>query len=540
MALHVYSEGPGKCQIPSLIDATSDQLLSGLNQKCFTSVDLVNAYFGRTNEVNPALHAVMESNPDAWSIAAQLDLERAQGKLRGPLHGLPVLIKGNIGTRDRMQTNDLDIAGSYALQDATPPADSTVAAKLREHGLLILGKASLTEWSMFRCSNGSHGWDAVFGPTYGAYHPKQCPSGSSGGSAVATDLGLAWATLGTETSGSIVGPSDKNNIVGIKPTVGLTSRYLVVPVSEHQDTVGPMARTVKDAAKLLQAITGVDPNDNYTSASPFKAKPPDYLAACKSTGLQGKRIGIAQNAMAELSDSAPHVLEAFDHAISIMTTAGATIVENTNFTAFARWKEQEYNPVTRADFVTNLAQYLSKLERNPNSIHNIQDLRNFTQKCPEEEYPARDTAVWDVAIELNLSNTSLNFKSLYEENLHIGGPGGILGALSRHNLDAIVLPATVAPFIPALIGTPIVTVPLGAAPSDFPVTKETRWDAVENGPGIPFGISFLGAKWSEETLIEIAYAFEQRTLARKSLRRHVEPRIDLVDVLKGKLTLLPN
>ena len=177
-----------------------------------------------------------------------------------------------------------------------------------------------------------------------------------------------------QTDGSIVIPRERNNIVGVKPTVGLTSRYLVVPVSEHQDTIGPMARTVKDAAKLLQIISGRDLNDTYTDASPFKYKVPNYLAACKLSGLRGKRIGVARNVIDAAARKVGHVMEAFEHAIFLMADAGATIIEDTNFTAYSQWKKREYNPVTRMDFDSNLAEYLSKLERNPRGISNVEDL----------------------------------------------------------------------------------------------------------------------------------------------------------------------
>ena len=292
-----------------------------------------------------------------------------------------------------------------------------------------------------------------------------------------------------------------------------------------------MARTVKDAAKLLQVIAGIDPNDSYTSESPFKNGPPDYLAACKLSGLQGKRIGIARNVIDESSDEVTHVIEAFERAISVMANAGATIVEDTNFTALSQWKKREYNPVTRADFVTNLAQYLSKLERNPRNIQSIEDLRDFTWKFPEEDYPSRNTRNWDTAIEQKMNNTCPEFWPIYQENLYLGGEGGILGALERHGLDAVVIPTVIASSIPGMVGTPIVTVPLGTASDDTPIQKEAFWDVVESAPGIPFGISFLGSQWSEETLIEIAYAFEQRTLVRSTLKRRIVPRIDLADII---------
>lgn len=322
--------------------------------------------------------------------------------------------------------------------------------------------------------------------------------------------------------------------MGVKPTVGLTSRYLVVPVSEHQDTIGPMARTVKDAAKLLHVISGQDSNDTYTDASPFKYKVPNYLAACKLTGLRGKRIGIARNVIDESVQKVGHVMEAFEHAILLMADAGATIIEDTNFKAYSQWKKREYNPVTRMDFVSNLAQYLSRLEQNPRNIGNIEDLRRFTWSFPAEEYPSRNTRNWDTVIDAKLSNTSPEFWSTYQQNLYFGGEGGILGTLERHRLDAVILPTVLAASIPALVGTPIITVPLGATPCATSLEKESFWDVVEMAPGIPFGVSFLGAKWSEETLFEMAYAFEQRTLVRERLKRYINSHVDLTDVVRRR------
>ncbi|KAK3346406.1 amidase signature domain-containing protein [Lasiosphaeria hispida] len=520
-------DGSESSFLPDLINATADELCFGLQSEHFTSLQLVRAYIRRSQQVQETLHAVLELNPDAESIAASLDSERQQGQVRGSLHGLPVMLKGNIGTRDDMQTT----AGSFALHGARLPADSTVAAKLRDQGLILLGKTSLTEWSMFRANNWPHAWNPISGQIYGAYCAKQCPGGSSGGSAVAADLGLCWAALGTETDGSIILPCERNNIVGIKPTVGLTSRFLVVPVSEHQDTVGPMARTVKDAAQLLQVIAGPDPNDRYTTMSP--PLPPTnntnsgskYMVACKLSGLEGKRIGIARNVLEMSQSEVSNVVSAFHDAISVMRSAGATIVDNANFTAYADWKKRKFNPVTRADFATNLPEFLTRLEHNPNDIHSVRDLRIFTQETRpvEEGYPQRNTRVWDYIIETDIDNKSAEFEALYRENLYLGGEGGVLGALARHGLHAIALPTTVASSIPALVGSPIVTVPLGCMPADTPVETETAGDAVERAPGIPCGISFLGPKWSEETLIEIAYAFEQKTRARSTLQRHVEP-----------------
>ncbi|KAK1138563.1 hypothetical protein N8T08_002389 [Aspergillus melleus] len=484
------------------------------------------AYIQRINDVNSTLHAVLEVNPDALDIASQLDQEREMGHLRGPLHGLPVLVKDNIGTGDKMQT----AAGSYALVGAELDTDSTVVARLRDHGLIILGKTSLSEWANVRSMNSSNGWNARGGQTYAAYYPKQDPNGSSSGSAVATDLGLAFAALGTETSGSILLPSEVSNIVGIKPTVGLTSRHLVIPVSPRQDTVGPMARTVKDAALLLQAMAGPDSYDNYTLASPYGSSPPDYVAACQLSGLQGKRIGIPQNVLSTLTGSFTPMATAFKAAVTAVAQAGAVIVRDTNFTAYETYTTDRNTTlaVMAIDFTSSISDYLNdNLTINPHNLHNLSDIRSFSQQEPFEEYPSRDTQVWDLAISTGLSNTSPEFWAMYQKSLYYGGEGGLIGALSRHQLDAIILPTGIAADIPALVGAPVITVPMGAFPNSSAIEHNDRGDMVFIAPGIPFGISFLGKKWSEKELIGMAYAFEQRTLVRKTLKRVVEPKGEL-------------
>lgn len=302
-------------------------------------------------------------------------------------------------------------------------------------------------------------------------------------------------------------------------------------MSERQDTIGPITRTVSDAAHLLQAIAGPDSKDSYTAASPFKGRHPNYAAACKLSGLRGKRIGVARNVIRASMHEVAHVMPEFEKAIAVMVKAGAEIVEDANFTAFEEWKQFDHNPITRADFACNIAQYLSALEVNPRGIHTIEDLRAFTRSHPDEDYPRRNTRNWDTAIEGKLTNTSREFNKMYKKNLEIGGEGGINGALERHRLDAVILPSSIAFTIPALVGTPIITVPLGVTADDVPVVKQRDSDVVEVGPGIPFGVSFLGAKWSEETLIEMAYAFEQQTQVRRTLSRVVSPSMELDDVV---------
>ncbi|RAR12529.1 amidase [Stemphylium lycopersici] len=422
-------------------------------------------------------------------------------------------------------------SGSYALWNAKLRADSSLVEKLRANGLIILGKTSLSEWSMLRSTNSTKSWNAISGQGYATYFPKQCPGGSSGGNATAVDLGLAWAAVGTETSGSIVSPCERNNIVGIKPTVGLTSRYMVVPVSEHQDTVGPMTRTVEDAARLLEIIAGPDPMDAYTLSSPL-SRIPKYSASCRLDRLRGKRIGIARNVLDTEADLIKHMLPAFEEATALMSSAGATIIDNADFTAYAAWKARPCNLVTRADFASNISQFFANLEHNPRQIRDLAGLREFTHSCAAEEYPKRNTHSWDIALEQELHNQSLDFAKHYQENLLFGGEGGVLGALERHQLDAIVLPTTIAYEIPALVGSPIITVPLGAAGAETNIKRFAGWDIVDLAPGVPFGISFLGRKWSEEVLIEIAYAFEQMHQVQGKLERAMKtPEPDLVNVV---------
>lgn len=516
---------------PPLIDATLEDLVSGLDSGLFTSVDLVNAYTARILEVNSTLRMVTELNPDALSIAAALDSERAAGTSRGPLHGIPILIKNNIATDDKMNNT----AGSYALLGAKVPSDSTMAVKLRKAGAVLLGKTNLSQWANYRSDNTSNGWSAYGGQTEGAYFPGQDPSGSSSGSGVSSSLGLALACLGTETDGSILSPSNVNNLVGIKPSVGLTSRYLVVPISEHQDTVGPMARTVKDAAHILTAIAGPDPNDNYTSAIPFNSTP-NYIEACKYDALKGKRIGVPRNYIDLTGESylAP-VIPVFNAALDILRAAGATVVDNITLPGYDVLAQANFpNIVLEADFNTDLAKYFAELTYNPNNLKTVSDLRNFTQGFPLEDYPERDTDVWDDAIALGYGNTSPEFWSNYTADLFYAGPLGITGALTNFSLDALVVPTDFAPFLPALIGAPVVTVPLGALPPNTTVQQNGFGNLNASAPNLPFGFSFMGARFDEFNLIGLAYAFEQRTLVRNTIKPYIEPTTELVDVVNKR------
>ncbi len=277
-------------------------------------------------------------------------------------------------------------------------------------------------------------------------------------------------------------------MVGIKPTVGLTSRALVIPISEHQDTVGPMARTVKDAAYVLQAIAGKDPNDNYTSAIPYTPLP-DYVAACNVSSLSGARIGIPRNLIDTTTTDIGPVLSAFEVAIDVIKKAGATVVDNTNVTTYAITQYENgvsSQIVLQADFVANLPEnYLSQLSKNPNKVYNLADVRNFTRIFPAEDYPDRNMEIWDEALSLGFNNKSPQFWQAYQTNLAISGSQGILGLLANFSLDALILPTVFSPGLPALGGLPVVTVPLGFLPYNTSIVKDERGTLVQLGPNTP-------------------------------------------------------
>ncbi|POR38290.1 Amidase [Tolypocladium paradoxum] len=519
-------------QFPPLLDATLEELRHGLDSGAFASVDLVDAYLTRINEVNSVLRPVAEINPDARAIAAHLDAERPSFVTASkPLHGVPVLVKNNMATYDSMNTT----AGSYALLGAKVPEDSTVVAKLRKAGAVILGKTNLSQWAAFRSLYMSNGWSAYGGQTVGAYYPGQDPSGSSSGSGVASSIGLAWASLGTETDGSILYPALANNVVGIKPTVGLTSRYLVIPVSEHQDTIGPMARTVKDAAYLLSAIAGPDPMDNYTSAFPFR-KVPDYSKACNLSGLKGRRLGVPRN-LITTNASDPSVA-AFESALNVLREAGAEIIDGLRFPGMDIFNKDfltAYLAVLKADFLTNLPnKYLSLLVSNPSNITSLRDLLAFTHTSPKEGFPHHDTRIWGQALAQGFNNTSSEFWSKRNAIIYLAGHLGLTGALKNYTLDAIVLPTEFIANTAGILGTPVVTVPLGRTPDTTPFEKDVFGNLNAKGPNMPFGIGFAGNKWSEESLIGMAFAFEQRTQIRKTIKPFIRPRTELGDIVHRK------
>lgn len=467
-----------------------------------TAQDLVRAYLDRIERLDrqgPALNSVIELNPDALEIAAALDAERAEGRVRGPLHGIPVLLKDNIDTADRMQTS----AGSLALVGTPALTDSTVAARLREAGAVILGKTNLSEWANFRGRRSSSGWSSRGGQTRNPYALERTPCGSSSGSGVAAAASLAAATVGTETDGSIVCPSAVNGVVGIKPSIGLVSRAGIVPISESQDTAGPMARTVADAALLLQALVGADPRDPSTAEAAEHVQ--DYVAALDTDALRGARIGVVR----QLSGYHAGVDAAFEQALAALREAGAELVDPVPLPTRSEAAQAEFTVLVH-EFRDGLNAYLAGREGVPvgslaeviayNRLNAAQILPWFGQQLLEQAEDSGGMAA-DPYVEARAKARRL------------AGAEGIDAALAEHGLDALVAPTT-APAWPvdwvngdhylggsagmaAIAGYPNITVPMGQV------------------HGLPVGLSIFGAKFSEARLIGLAYAFEQATRARR-------------------------
>ncbi len=458
-------------------------------------------YLKRIQTVDPQLRSVLSVNPDALAIAEQLEQERKAGKIRGPLHGVPVLLKDNIDTRDQMPTT----AGSRALQYSFPPEDSWVTQKLREAGAVILGKANLSEWANFRSERSSSGWSGMNGQTNNPYVLTKNPCGSSSGSGVAVSANLCMLAIGTETNGSIVCPSNANGVVGIKPTVGLISRRGIIPISFTQDTSGPMARSVKDAAIALGTMTGVDPRDEKTLASSGKSQT-DYTAFLKTNALKGKRIGIYKRPLGRLKE----VDELFWKAVEEMKKKGATFVELEDVTNVPGLNAASFQ-VLLYEFKDGLNNYLASLgskapikDLEALIEFNIQDsveVREFDQKLLVAAQQKGDLT----------SEEYVKALSLMQEGIR---QRGIDSVMAVHKLDAIVAPTGgpawstdpkagdrfgIGSSSPAaMAGYPNISVPMGFVGE------------------LPVGISFFGKAWSEPTLLGIAYSYEQATRHRRA------------------------
>jgi amidase len=442
-------------------------------------------------------------NPDAPSIADGLDKERKAGKVRGPLHGIPVLIKDNIATDDRMMTT----AGSLALVGAKVAKDSFVAQKLRAAGAVILGKTNLSEWANIRSSHSTSGWSGRGGLTKNPYALDRNPCGSSSGTGSGISANLAAAGIGTETDGSIICPSSSNGLVGIKPTVGLISRAGIVPISHTQDTPGPMCRTVRDAAILLGALAGVDADDEATAASAGKAQS-DYAQYCDPTGLKGARIGVARKYFG-FSDAVDALME---QSLEVMRKQGATLVDPADIATFGKFDDTEL-VVFMYELKADLNAYLARLAKAP--VRSLKDIIEFNERNREKEMPYFGQDLF-IKAEAKGPLTEKEYLDALAKNRQLAGAEGIDALMAKHQLDAIVAPTGSPAWLTDLVNGDHVAggSSNAAAVAGYPNINVTAGSVF----GLPVGISFFGRAWSEPTLIKLAYAFEQATKARKPPR----------------------
>ncbi|KAJ7720972.1 amidase signature enzyme [Mycena maculata] len=520
--------------LPDLYEASVRELQAGLDAGQFTSVDLIKAYFARIEEVNingPGLRAVIELNPSALSEAAVLDAERKLTGKRSELHGIPILLKDNIATiaSEGMNTT----AGSFSLLGSIVPEDAGVVKRLRAAGAIILGKANLSEWAEFRDDLAS-GWSGRGGQSSNAYFPHADPCGSSSGSGIAASIGLSAVTLGTETDGSITCPTSHNNLAGIKPTVGWTSRAGVIPISEHQDTVGPLTRSMTDAAIVLSIIAGKDPNDNFTLAQP--AIVPDFTQALNKDALKGKRIGVPRRVF--LNDSItgndPSINIAFEQALLTIKELGATVVDPADLPSAEEFVTSNNETIVlNTDFKIQVNAYFQALLENPSGVRSLAELIQFDNDNPTLEEPAGfQSQSQFIASEATTGFNATYFAALAADH-ELGSTQGIDFVLKEFNLDALVLPAEGLTTVPAaVVGYPIITVPLGFFPNNVTIGSAGP-ETVYPAPGVPFGLSFLGTAFSDFDLIGFGYAYEQKTqtrLARKAFPAAV-PTTQLQDVI---------
>jgi amidase len=489
-----------------LEEITIDDLQAGMNSGKYTSSSITELYLARIDAVDkhgPAVNSVIEINPDAQEIAEALDRERKEKGSRGPLHGIPVLIKDNIDTADKMMTT----AGSLALVGAPkPPRDSYVAAQLRKAGAVILGKTNLSEWANIRSSHSSSGWSGRGGLTRNPYALDRNPCGSSSGTGAGVSANLAVGGIGTETDGSIVCPSSANGLVGIKPTVGLVSRTGIIPISHSQDTAGPMCRTLRDAAILLGTLTSVDPDDGATSASQRKAYT-DYTQFLDLKGLQGARIGIPRKYFG-FSESVDALMA---DAIDVMKKQGAVIVDPAEIETFGKFDDTE-TLVLNYELKADIEKYLARL--GPASpMKNLKDLIEFNIQNSPKEMPYFGQDIFLKSQELGPLTTREYIDAL-EKNHRLSRSEGIDAVMDKNKLDALVAPTGGPAWVTDLISGDH----FGGGSSNAAAVAGYPNINVPAGYlfGLPVGISFFGRAWSEPTLLKIAYGFEQATQARKA------------------------
>ena len=486
-----------------LDEITISQLADGMSSGKYTARAIAEKYLARIEAIDrhgPALNSVIEINPDALEIAEKLDAERKEKGARGPLHGIPILLKDNLDTADKMMTT----AGSLALVGSKPSKDSFVVQRLRAAGAVILGKTNLSEWANIRSTHSTSGWSGRGGQTKNPFALDRNPCGSSSGSGAAVSANLCVAAIGTETDGSIVCPANANGVVGIKPTVGLTSRTGIIPISHTQDGAGPLARTVRDAAIVLGTMVGVDAEDAASSLSQGKGLN-DYTKFLDPKGLNGARIGVVRKYFG-FSDSVDRLMEG---SLSVLKSQGAVLVDPVEIETLGKFDESEFT-VFLYELKTNLNKYLERL--GPSApVKNLREVIAFNEKNRDKEMPFFGQDIF-VHSEEKGPLSEKEYVDALAKNRLLARAEGIDAVMDKHKLDALVAP-TGNPAWPtdlvngdhsgggssnaaAVAGYPNINVPAG-----------NLW-------GLPVGLSFFGRAWSEPTLIRLAYAFEQATKAR--------------------------
>ena len=490
-----------------LDEITIADLQEGMKSGKFTARSLVEKYSARIEEIDkngPAINSVIEMNPDGLSIADSLDQERKAKGPRGLLHGIPVLIKDNIDTADKMMTT----AGSLALVGSKPPQDSHVAQKLRAAGAVILGKTNLSEWANIRSSHSTSGWSGRGGLTKNPYALDRNPCGSSSGTGAGISANLCTVGIGTETDGSIVCPSSSNGLAGIKPTVGLVSRSGIIPISHSQDGAGPMCRTVRDAAILLGALTGVDPQDSATAASQGKSLA-NYAQFCDPNGLKAARIGVARKYFG-FNDAVDALME---QALDVMKKQGAILVNPADIETFGKFDESELL-VFMYELKTDLNAYLARL--GPGApVHTLKDVIEFNDRNRQKEMPCFGQDLF-LKAQAKGPLTEKAYVNALEKNHQLARTEGIDALMDKYHLDAIAAPTGGPAWLTDLVNGDHVAggSSNAAAVAGYPNINVTAGSI----SGLPVGISFFGRAWSEPTLIRLAFAFEQTTKARQRPR----------------------
>ncbi|HSM13499.1 MAG TPA: amidase, partial [Thermoanaerobaculia bacterium] len=483
------------------------ELAAGMAEGRWTAERLVELYSGRIEALDRApggTNAVAELNPDAAAIAAELDRERREGRVRGPLHGIPVLLKDNLDTGDRMLT----AAGSLALADAPAPADAFTAARLREAGAVILGKTNLSEWANFRSTRSTSGWSGRGGQVHNPYALDRNPCGSSSGSGVAPSADLCAAAVGTETDGSVTCPASMNGIVGLKPTVGLVSRSGIVPISHTQDTAGPMGRTVEDVAILLGGMVGVDARDSASVESAGRGSA-DYRSALSPDALRGARLGVARN----FFGWHPEIDARMEEILVALRGLGAELVDPAEIPHAKDYDDAEYE-VLLYEFKHDLNAYLAT-RPDGDRPRTLAALIEFNRKHAEREMPWFGQEIFELA-EAKGPLTEPAYLDALEKCRRLSRAEGIDQVLAEHRLDALVCPSMGPAYLtdwingdhyggsatspPAVSGYPHLTVPAGFV------------------HGLPWGLSWIGPAWSEAKLLAYGHAFERATRARRAPR----------------------